>query len=75
MNCEDTHLLQEHDHVGIVGSNPQLHGDLEERPHHGDVRVTGRSQSCSQVLADLTSTLEEDLVELLIGYELGRGVR
>ena len=72
MNCEGTHLLQEHDHIGIVGSDPELHGDLEERPHHGDVGVIGRSQSRSQVLVDLTGTLEENLVELLIGYELGR---
>ena len=64
------YLLQEHDNVGVVGGDSELHGDLQQGSHHGDVGVVGRGQRHSQVLADLPGTLEEYLVELLVGNEL-----
>ena len=73
-----THPLQEHDDVGIVWSDAELHGDLQERPHHGDVCVAGWGQGNPQVLTDLSRTLQENVVELLAGDELllqGQGKR
>ena len=35
------------------------------------MRVVGRGQRCTQVLADLLNTLEQNLIEVLVGHKLG----
>ena len=54
----------------MVLYDAELHGHLQETPHHDYVGVVGWSQRHTQMLVNLLNTLHQDLEELLISNEL-----
>ena len=63
-------LLQKCDDILVALRYSELHGHLQQCPHHQDVWVIRRGKGNTKVLADLLDTLEQDLKEFLIGNKL-----